>query len=425
MITKITPKYEKSSQNLSSDSGLLLILKALDKFKVLDLLNTLSFKEERLNPNYDNADLLHFKLTNLFLGYSSQIMQARAINDKLFTEIYDVPSQSTISLLFARVNEETITSMNQMISALIRPFIESLDTVILDADSTNIVCHGKQEGSKHNSHYNNHGFHPLLVTEANTGLVLTNELRSGNKQCADGLEDHLKYIFDNFNIKDKTVMLRADSQFCNSSKLDLYEQYDLNYAVKAMKRNKTLGEEIKELAKVMFAKDTDLKYAYGKLEFSSSAYPLVNVSFKAEQVKIEQSKNEDQLSLFDDYEIDYQIIFSNIDMGAEDIFEFYNNRGNSENIFKELKQDFGMGNLSHTSFIENDFESLFSCFAYNLYKLLLSIIPQIKHGMTLSLFIRNYLRFASKVVFHARQVILKVDVSYRYFEEFMNIYESI
>lgn len=46
-------------------------------------------------------------------------------------------------------------------------------------------------------------------------------------------------------------------------------------------------------------------------------------------------------------------IFSNIDMGVEDIFEFYNNRGNSENIFKERKPDFGMGNLSHSSFIEN------------------------------------------------------------------------
>ncbi len=424
MITNITPKYEKSSQNLSSDSGLLLILKALEKFNVLDLLNTLSFNDDRSNPNYDNAGLLHFKPTNLLLGYNSQTMQARAINDKLFTEVYKVPSQPTISRLYSRVNEETITSMNQMITNIIRPFIENLDTVILDADSTNIVCHGKQEGSKHNSHYNNHGFHPLIVTEANTGLVLTNELRSGNKQCADGLEEHLKYIFDNFNIKDKTVMFRADSQFCNSNKLDLYESYNLEYAVKAMKRNKTLAEKIKEQAKAMFANDPNLEYAYGKLEFSSNAYPLVNVSFKAEQVKVEYSKNEDQLSLFEDYEIEYQIIFSNIDKEAKDI-DFYNNRGNSENIFKELKQDFGMGNLYHTSFIENKFEALFSCFAYNLYKLLLKKIPQIKHGMTLSLFIRNYLRFASKVVFHARQVIVKVDASYRYFEEFMNMFESI
>lgn len=40
-----------------------------------------------------------------------------------------------------------------------------------------------------------------------------------------------------------------------------------------------------------------------------------------------------------------------MDSSPNDIIKFYSNRGKMENFIKEAKFDFGMGTLSHTSYI--------------------------------------------------------------------------
>ncbi|MFV0288886.1 MAG: hypothetical protein ACK5HR_05505, partial [Mycoplasmatales bacterium] len=118
-------------------------------------------------------------------------------------------------------------------------------------------------------------------------------------------------------------------------------------AVKAMERNKGLAKSINEIINTKCIDDT----LYGQIECQLKAYGELNISFK-ENVIDENTNKFQQINLFYDtnYNIEYQIIFSNINDTPQNIFKFYNERGNSENIFKELKQDFGMNKLAHHEF---------------------------------------------------------------------------
>ena len=49
------------------------------------------------------------------------------------------------------------------------------------------------------------------------------------------------------------------------------------------------------------------------------------------------------------------------------IMDFYEERGNSENFTKELKDDFNGGKLSHREFLKNEIEFLISSLSYNLF----------------------------------------------------------
>lgn len=419
MIAYNQIKIEKSSQNITSDGGLILLHKVFDKLDINTLFSSITFEDNRSLPVYSNEVILMNKLSNLFLGYNSQTLQAKSSEDALFRLGGDIPSQPTISRMYKRITLDTLFQLEQANIALIKPIIDKLDVVVLDIDSTGIKCHGEQEDSNHNYHYNHHGYHPLMITEDTTGLVMLGKLRPGNMHCANGLETMIDFLYDNFNLEKQKVMIRADSQFSKNSKLFSYDSYELDYAIKMMRQNKKLGklieDETMDIAKNRSTNNLDP--IYGQMKWEDKSYGTKVISFKGE-VKYDETG---QRMLFDQY----QIIVSNIDDTPENIFEFYNQRGASENIFRELKNDFAIDKLSHTSFIENEFDFLFSLVAYNIYKIMVKKIAPNLRSMMLCTFCRDYLKFAAKVITHARQNFLKVDNSFRRFDAFMKMFESI
>lgn len=50
-------------------------------------------------------------------------------------------------------------------------------SILLDIDSTLFATYGKQEGNDYNQHYNNYGYHPLLVFDGLTGDLLKLAIR--------------------------------------------------------------------------------------------------------------------------------------------------------------------------------------------------------------------------------------------------------
>lgn len=418
MLQQNKAKLEISQEKLTGDAGLLLVFKFLESIGINEKFDNISLDDHRKFSTYSTNELLLFKLINKFAGYHSQTLQARGIEDPLFTEFQNVPSQPTISRLYKMISEDTIKDMEKLLIKLSNLITIKQDTLILDADSTYVVCNGKQDGSAHNVHYNNHGFHPLLVTEHISKTVLASKLRPGNKHCADGLENLLSFIFANGTTKNKNILLRADSAFCNSTKISLYEEYNLKYSVKLMRRDKTLGALINKLLLNELSTCNIIEEGieiYGQIDYDSPTYGKIKISYKG------VTENDGQMVLFPEY----QIILSNMDGTAQEVFDFYNQRGASENIFRELKNDFAMSTLSHTRFIENEFDFLFSQIAYNIFKLFLQYTNFPEKSITLMRFTRDYVKVAAKVVHHARRIEIRLDKSYRRMKKFHQIYNSI
>lgn len=311
---------------------------------------------------------------------------AKSRYDKLFTDSYCVSSQSTISRIYDRIDATTIANFKLLLREVALNEIKNKDTIILDIDSTYVVCNGKQEGSAHNCHYNNHGYHPLIVTEHFSKMVVSAELRNGNKHCADGFESIIKPILDDARIDKSKLLLRMDSAFCSSARFNFMTDNDTEYVCK-MRRSKRLIDlvEADVIDQARGNKETvDGSEYFGYATYTSSSYGEVNIYYRGRF----ETDTKQQLLI-----PEYEVIVSTIkNRTPEEIFDIYNQRGECENIFHDLKQGMRMKNLSHSDFIKNEFEMLLCCFGYNIFKLFLRYVADEDKETTIVVFSRNYFK---------------------------------
>lgn len=113
-------------------------------------------------------------------------------------------------------------------------------------------------------------------------------------------------------------------------------------------------------------------------------------------------------------------VFTNIvDLGAEEVINFYCQRGNSENFTKELKDSFGANTLSHKKFYANAFEFLLKSLAYNIFHMFQYLIMEgTDRKMVASTFRKKYQKIAARLSSHARRFYLSIARSFRYKQEF-------
>lgn len=72
---------------------------------------------------------------------------------------------------------------------------ENVDDIILDADSTLVTTNGCQEAAAYISHYAEVGYHPLVINEFNTKLLVSSQLRAGSAYSSNGIIEELQGIF--------------------------------------------------------------------------------------------------------------------------------------------------------------------------------------------------------------------------------------
>ena len=71
----------------------------------------------------------------------------------------------------------------------------NVDTPIIDADSTLTETYGSQEASSFIHHYAEVGYHPLVINEFNSKVLLSSRLRAGSSYSSNGIIEELQTIF--------------------------------------------------------------------------------------------------------------------------------------------------------------------------------------------------------------------------------------
>lgn len=106
------------------------------------------------------------------------------------------------------------------------------------------------------------------------------------------------------------------------------------------------------------------------------------------------------------------------------IMSFYEERGNSENFTKKLKDDFNGGKHSYREFLKNEIEFLISILSYNLFHIFQNIILENNdRKIRMTTFRSKYQKIAVRVVKHARQTELHFSSAYQrqnLFNHYMN-----
>lgn len=393
--------------NLTSDAGAIPLFDFISNAQLLSLYRNLPYQDSRLYCKKANENFQIFTqiLFRYLLGYFSQEDQIIFQKDPLLKDFIPCSSsQSTVSRFYKRVNQNTInhfwrTLMNQACS-----FVDSQSrTIVLDADSTVIKTYGHQEEAGYISHYKAEGYHPLVIFDENTQVIVAAFNRPGNTYSSHEIEGIIETVLNKFK-KEHSILFRGDSAFYNSSLMNILETRGANYVIRIKNYKKLVQSCIEDCSKRV-----DLSQCKENLGFSFQGEILYETS-QGEKSRVCYELSYD----FKGKERIFGVITNLKTETTEEVLNLYRQRGASENYIKELKNGFDAQHLSHQSFIENTFEFLLKSLTYNLFKIFQRLVLKGRdRKMTVNTWRMVYQKVVAKIVKHGGKISLKMASSFK------------
>jgi len=406
--------------SLSSDGGAILLFQFLKKTGFDKSLRNIPFFDSRRTPIHSNHDILEQLFARNLLGYFGQSDQKILQEDPLLSGFFTTCSQPTVSRFFKRVGNRTNLVFKEEITKLACDYVNKhIDAPIIDADSTLAETYGHQEASSFIHHYSAIGYHPMVINEFNSKLLLSGNLRSGNSYSSNGIKEELDMILA-YLVNKKNIRFRGDSAFYDKSLFAYLEDKKIFYYIRC-KVFKSLSSKVTE---DLAAKGIDCtSYSarepyYGDIRYKMGDSVKRRIIYKAFSIM-----DNGQVSLIP---VISAIVTNDEKIGAKEAMDFYESRGASENFTKELKDDFNGAKLSHKEFFQNETEFLISCAAYNIFHLFqLEILEGDDKKIRMNTFRLSYQKIAVKVIRHARMISLSFSTSYTNSSRFLHYWNKV
>lgn len=283
-------------------------------------------------------------------------------------------SQPTLSRFENRVHGDVLREINEQFTrTYIRTRAEPPDEILIDIDSTNVDAHGLQQLTFFNAYYDEHVYHPLLVHDAKTGLVLAVVLRPGNVGGATELLATLSYVVPMLKaaFPKARMSFRADAGFCERYTLDWLEDEEIRYTV-GIGVNKVLERDSAPFVKSVEYRDARLgepQKRYTSLRYQADKWR----SARRVVVKCEVTAMGTNV----------RYVVTTRGGRSEDVYDWYKQRGGtSEHYIEQLKVGFDGDRLSCRKFDANFFRLIEHATAYNLMVLFRerTQVPEIEHA---------------------------------------------
>ena len=413
-------KINFNGGNLSSDGGSILLSQFLEKINLKKLLDSISFVDLRHLPVYSNTNILFQQIIKCLLGYNDQSDQKILINDPLLSLKSLICSQATVSRFYDRVSLNTTNEFKKIITQLAYDFVNTnIDDPILDADSTMVTTCGNQEASAYIHHYQENGYHPLVINEYHSKLLLSSLLRTGSAYSSNGIIEELEQIFTQLN-NTGNIRLRGDSAFYRRDLFKYLENNQVTYYIRVKNFKKNIRESVMDMV-INQVDWNDFDYTepyYGEYTIQINKTKKRRIVYKAFHLE--------KGGMLQLVPMVYCIITNDFEKSPKEAMDFYEARGNSENFTKELKDDFNGGNPSHKEFVKNEMDFLISSLAYNLYHVFQQTILEEKdQTIRMNTYRLKYQKIAVKVIQHARQVTLSFSSAYKNKTQFTQYWNKV
>ena len=413
-------KINFNGGNLSSDGGSILLSQFLEKINLKKLLDSIPFVDLRHLPVYSNTNILFQQIIKCLLGYNDQSDQKILINDPLLSLKSLICSQATVSRFYDRVSLNTTNEFKKIITQLAYDFVNTnIDDSILDADSTMVTTCGNQEASAYIHHYQENGYHPLIINEYHSKLLLSSLLRTGSAYSSNGIIEELEQIFTQLN-NTGNIRFRGDSAFYRRDLFKYLENNQVTYYIRVKNFKKNIRESVMDMV-INQVDWNDFDYTepyYGEYTIQINKTKKRRIVYKAFHLE--------KGGMLQLVPMVYCIITNDFEKSPKEAMDFYEARGNSENFTKELKDDFNGEILSHKEFVKNEMDFLISSLAYNLYHVFQQTILEEKdQTIRMNTYRLKYQKIAVKVIQHARQVTLSFSSAYKNKTQFTQYWNKV
>ena len=366
--------FDFSGEKITSDGGMLLLMKNLGRNRLLKYL--LSSIPDRRHPSYVEhslEQLLCLRVVLLCCAYEDCNDISHLKDDPALQSLFgsSLPSQSTLSRW---ENSMSLPDVARLAMRMIDSYVDSLDPkreyIIIDVDCTDDPTHGAQQGSLFHGYYWHYMYNELFYLDGETGQVILPVLRPGNVHSGKWNDRFLTLIIDKIRARfpDMVIHLRADAGFSSPAFYDCAEASDFSFCIgiSANERLKKLIAQDEEEVKEQYVRIGQkhqrfvgpFQYQADSWKHPQDVYAKIESTGKGLNVRFYVSNYQE-----DDPEALYK--------------EYYVQRGEAaENRIKEIKNFCFSDRLSCHRFSANYFRLILSCLAYELLRSIREQLPK-------------------------------------------------
>lgn len=309
-----------------------------------------------------------------------------------------IPSASTVGDWLRRIgNGNGMNSLKYVIDKSVEKALCMHDSeeYTLWSDPT-LIDSEKQEAKM--TYQGFKGYRPIITAFKELPIIVYHRFREGNAGggVLEALESAYKVLPSGKRIRHASL----DSEFYTAEAINLFMKKGTTFTIVAGKDDAVM-EAIKGLDdwkpfKTEGGDETDREIA--------EAVHTMNKTQKAFRLIVLRWKNK-QENLFNRGQYNYHAIAADLGCSAEEVVWQYNERGQVENIIKELKIGMGMESLPSGDFGANAFWFALGVLTYNMFVLQKELLlPKEYRPKTIGTLRWALIEIAGKVVRHGRML---------------------
>ncbi|WP_225358071.1 IS1380 family transposase [Lacticaseibacillus rhamnosus] len=407
---------------LSNDAGLVLFQEFLHRINFRQLANQcLKLPDQR---RFWKASMIDIFLEKLLLDVAGYLHDSSA-NDWQRDPVLAATlgssrlvSQPSLSRFFKRLEDADLDDFRKLIwqVAALAFRLSGQSRFVLDIDSTHCDTFGNQERSAFNAHYMAYGYHPQVVFDQESGLLLDALMRPGNEYTGKEADKFVETTFSHLSAlpQSTSVIIRGDSGFAAPKFYEMCDTHGVDFLVR-LKANSKLGK-LAETALV----DCPPKYEESKCVYHEFKYQAASWG-KARRVIVCSTHTADELVPWNHA----FVVTSLASEAPETLFKTYRQRGNAENQIKELKCGFGFDKTDSSTFARNTARALITGIAYNLVQLFKQLFVSEDRRSTISSLRFSLFHIAGRITWHARRVVIHLASNYVYKNWFSRLMDEV
>ena len=350
---------------ITTDTGLLLLREFDKQLSLTKPLKGLynDWRDSAL-IEHETHEMLCQRIYQIAAGYEDCNDADRLRSDATMTTVVGraegLASQPTLSRL---ENHGDWTTIGRLQGLGLRWFLkhgyrkqEAPEEILLDCDASDDPCHGQQVFAFFHGKYHQHMYHPLFIFEGHTGSLLSARLRPGNAHAAEGIPSELRRLVPRLRRRfpQSQISYRADAASAMPEIYQTLESLNVRYAIgiatNAVFKRKT--ERWLERCQRRYARTREAVRRYYGFRHRARSWK----NQRRIVVKIEVGPLGHNV----------RFVVTNRPGTAEEIFQWYEQRGECENRIKEFKRDLWGDRLSCHTFRANALRLQLHALAYQL-----------------------------------------------------------
>lgn len=379
-----------------------------------------------MSPNAPSKrDVLGTLLLSILAGHRRYAhvttIRCDGVNPALLGMSKIVSEDSLRRALLKIVEEEGISWLQKHLYKCYQPILDI--PWVLDVDTTVKVLYGKQEGAVVG--YNpkkpgrpSHTYHTFSI--ANLRLILDVEVQAGNQMAASYTAPDLWALLDRIPRHQWPQFIRGDCAFGSDGVMSMAEEKGIPYLFK-LKQTKNVKRLIEKLSF-----NDEWEHAGQAWEGQESYLQLVGWSKPRRVILLRKQVPSDVIAISEDPETkqlsiefgadhkpgkmriyEYAVLVTSLDDEVISIAQHYRDRADSENVFDELKNQWGWGGFTTQDLKRCRLTSRAVGLIYNWWNLFVRLATPNKHleGITSRPLL---LHAVGKQTTHAGQTFIKI-----------------